>query len=116
MAIKGYHNENGIFNTSDFMEKLLKTQQNIRFSGAGTSHQNGAVDCTINMVVNMTRTMFMHTMMRCPKDTLSTDFGQRKCNIFYGSTVRYLIYGMVYKLLGKFEPYISWSQGCISLK
>ena len=31
-----------IINTSKFIEYLLKKQQKLRFSGAGTSHQNGA--------------------------------------------------------------------------
>ena len=42
VVIKGYHTDNEIFNSSEFMEELLKKKQNIRFSGAGTSHQNGA--------------------------------------------------------------------------
>ena len=42
VVIKGYHTENEIFNSSQFMEELLKKKKNIRFSGAGASHQNGA--------------------------------------------------------------------------
>ena len=42
VVIKGYHTDNGIFNASEFMEEILKKQQNIRFSRAGASHQNGA--------------------------------------------------------------------------
>ena len=38
--IKLYHTDT--FNTSKFMEKLLKNQQKLRFSAAGASHQNGA--------------------------------------------------------------------------
>ena len=38
--IKVYHTD--IFNTSKFMEELLKKQQKLRFSGAGASHKNGA--------------------------------------------------------------------------
>ena len=41
-AIKGYHTDNGMFNSSDFMEKLLKKQQKIKFIGARASHKNGA--------------------------------------------------------------------------
>ena len=40
VMIKVYHTDT--FNTSKFMEKLLKKQQKLRFSGAGASHQNGA--------------------------------------------------------------------------
>ena len=40
VIIKVYHTDT--FNTSKFMEKLLKKQQKLRFSAAGASHQNGA--------------------------------------------------------------------------
>ena len=73
VAIKGYHTYNGIFNTSEFMEELPKKQQKIRFSGAGASHQNGAAKSTINTVVTMTGTMLMHSALRYPDETLSTD-------------------------------------------
>ena len=36
VVIKGYHIDNGIFNASEFTVELLKKQQNIRFSGAGS--------------------------------------------------------------------------------
>ena len=71
--IKGYHTDNGIFNSSEFMEELLKNQQKISFSGAGASHQNGALEHAIKTVVNMARTMLMHAVLICPEDTLSTD-------------------------------------------
>ena len=71
--IKGYHTDNGIFNASEFMEELLKKQQKIGFSGAGTSNQNGAAERTIKTVVTMEMTMLMHAALRCPEDTLSTD-------------------------------------------
>ena len=41
VVIKGYHTDNGVFNASDFMEELLKKQQNVRLSGAGALYQNG---------------------------------------------------------------------------
>ena len=73
MVIKVYHTDNGIFNSSEFMEELLKKQQKIRFSGSGSSYQNGATERAIKMVVTITRTMLMHAALRCPEDTLSTD-------------------------------------------
>ena len=73
VVIKVYHTDNGIFNSSEFMEDLFKKQQKINFSRAGTSHQNGAADCSIKTVVNMERTMLMHAALRCPEDTLYTD-------------------------------------------
>ena len=76
--IKVYHTENGIFNTSKFMKDMPKKQQKIRFSGAGASHQNGASESTINMVVTMASAILIQAGMKCHKDTLSTNFGQRK--------------------------------------
>ena len=38
--IKVYHTDT--FNTSKFMEKLLRKQQKLRFSAADISHRNGA--------------------------------------------------------------------------
>ena len=73
VVIKGYHTDNGIFNSSEFMEELLKKQQKIRFSGAGSSHQNGAAECAIKTVVTMERTMLMQAALRCTEDTLSND-------------------------------------------
>ena len=75
--IKGYRTDNGIFNTSEFMEDLLKKQKKIRFSGAGASHQNGAAERAIKTVVTMARTMLMHAALRCPEETLSTDLWPR---------------------------------------
>ena len=71
--IKGYHTDNGIFNASEFMNELLKNHQKIKFSGAGTSHQNGAAYRAIKTVVTTERTVSMHGALRCPEDTLSTD-------------------------------------------
>ena len=70
--IKGYHTDNCIFNSLDFMVELLKKQQKISLSGAGASHQNGAADRAIKTVVTIVRTMLMHTALICPKNTLST--------------------------------------------
>ena len=116
VVIKGYHTDNGIFNASKFIEELLKNQQKIRFSGAGASNQNGAAECTTKTVVIMESAILMRAWMTCHKDTLSIDFGQRKWTMMYGYKVGSLIYSMVYKTLGKFEPYIFWSQGLRSLE
>ena len=69
VVIKGYHTDNGVFNASEFMEELLKKHQNIRFSGAGASHQNGSAKRAIKTVVTMARTMLMHAALRFPEDT-----------------------------------------------
>ena len=71
--IKIYYTDNGISDASEFMKELFKKQQKISFSLAGASHQNGAAERTIKIVVTMARTMLMHTALRCPEDTFSTD-------------------------------------------
>ena len=38
--IKVYHTDNGIFNTSKFMEDIFKKKQQISFIGAGASVEN----------------------------------------------------------------------------
>ena len=53
VVIKGYNTDNGIFNSSEFMEEMLKKQQKIRFSGASASHQNEAAERAIKTVVTM---------------------------------------------------------------
>ena len=50
--------------------------------------------------------MLMHALLRCTKETFSTDFIQCQWNILYGYTFRNLIFIMVYKLVGKFEAYV----------
>ena len=72
VVINGYHTDNGIFNFSEFMEKLMKKQQKIRFSGAGASHQKGAANRAIKTVVTMAKTMLMHAALRCLEYLLST--------------------------------------------
>ena len=51
----------------------MKKQQNISFSGAGASRINGAAERAIKTVVTISRTTLMHTTLRCPEDTFSTD-------------------------------------------
>ena len=72
VMIYEYHTD--IFNTSKFMEELLKKQQKLRFSAAGASHQNGrAAERAINTVVNMASAILLQAWMICHKDTLSID-------------------------------------------
>ena len=115
VMINVHHIDNGIFNTSKFMEELLKKQQKIRFSGASASHQNGPAERATKKVFTMASDILMQYWMICHKDTLSIHFVQRKWTILYGSKVGSLIYNMLYKPLGKFELYMFGSQCFISL-
>ena len=60
----------------------------------------------INTVIDMASAILMQYWMICHKDTLSIDFGQRKWNMLHVSKVELMIGSIVYKPLGKFEPYI----------
>ena len=73
VVIKGYHDDNGIFNASEFMEELFKKQQNIRFSGARVSHQNVAAERATKTLVTTEKIMLMQSALRCPEDTFYTD-------------------------------------------
>ena len=64
----------------------------------------------------MASAILMQAWMICHKDKLSIDFGQRKWTMLYVSKDGSLIYSMVYKPLGKFEPYIFLSHGFRSLE
>ena len=75
-----------------------------------------AAERAINTVLNMASDILMQAWMICHKDTLSIDFSQRKWTMLYGSKYGSLIYSMVYKPLGKFEPSMFWKQGFISLE
>ena len=58
VMINKYHTD--IFNTSKFMEELLKKQQKLRFSAAGVSYKNGkAAERAINTIVNMESAILM---------------------------------------------------------
>ena len=117
LVINLYQTENEIFNTSKFTEEMLKKQQKLSFSGAGASHQNGAAsERSIKTVVDMASFILMQFCMICHNDTLSIDFCQWKWTMLYGSKVISLIYSTVYKSLGKFEPYMFWSQGFRNLE
>ena len=73
VLIKGYNTDNGIFNASEFMEKLLNKHQNIRFIGVSESHKNGSSERAIKMIVTTERNILMHAALRCPEDTFYTN-------------------------------------------
>ena len=115
IMINVYHTD--IFNTSKFMEELLKKQQKLRFSGDGASHQNGAGRrAQYQYSGQYGSVILMQDWMICHKDTLSIDFCQQEWTMLYGPKVGSLIYSMAYKPLGKFEPSMFWRQGFRSLE
>ena len=99
LEIKGYLNNNGIFNTSEFIEELFKNQKKTRFTGAGASHQNGTAERAIKVLVTMERTMLIHDALICTDETLYISFGQYQWNMLYGYIVVSMICSKFYKLL-----------------
>lgn len=64
VIIQGYHTDNGVFSSKEFMEELMHKGQNVRFSGAGAGHQNGVAERSIRTVVGIARTMLLHAALR----------------------------------------------------
>ena len=98
VMINKYHTD--ISNISKFMEELLKRkQQKLRFSAAGASHQNGAG--------SIARYQYNGQYGKCHIDASSDDISQGHIiHMLYESKVGFLIDSMVYKQLGKFEPFM----------
>ena len=72
--INVYHTDNVIFNTSKFMEELLKKQLKIKFSETSASRHNGTAERAIKTVVTIESAILMQAWMICHKDTLSIGF------------------------------------------
>ena len=52
---------------------MFKRKLKIRFSGSDAKHKNGAAELAIKTVVTMEITMLVHTAIRYPNDSFSTD-------------------------------------------
>ena len=55
---------------------MLKKYKKIRFSGSGTSHQNGAAERAIKTLVTMERNMLMHSVI--------LDVMRKHCPMIFG--------------------------------
>ena len=55
------------------MKELIDSQQQVRFSGVSTGHQNGVAERGIQTVVNMARTMMLHAAMKSPEGFIITE-------------------------------------------
>ena len=45
------------------MDALIEKDQHTRFSGAGAAHKNGVSECGIQTVIQMDRTLLIHSAM-----------------------------------------------------
>ena len=105
VVIKVQQTGNMVFNTSEVTEGLFNHHKNIRFSGSGASHKNGAVYCTIKALITMDMNGLIHAMMRCHKDTFTLIFVQLWLNMLCASMTGSLILILTYILL-------RYGQGC----
>ena len=55
------------------MEDLLNNHKKISYSGDGASYQNGVEERSIKTVVDVERTMLMHTALRYTEEKFPTD-------------------------------------------
>ena len=54
ITVQAYKFDNGIFTLPEFVCRIEKGSQNIKFSSVSTHHQNGIAECTIQMVLETT--------------------------------------------------------------
>lgn len=66
VVVSGCHADNGTFTSKDFVEELIRTQQQMRFSGISAAHQNGIAERGVKTAVNMARTVLLLAALRAP--------------------------------------------------
>ncbi len=64
--VVSYQSDNGIFKAAEFVNHLMKQEQQIKFSGVGAHHQNGVAERSIGTIMAMARTMMLHAAIRWP--------------------------------------------------
>ena len=67
VKIKGYHTDNGIFDSDEFTDAVKKCRQIIDFSGTGAHHQNGIAEHGTCMTVEWSHTMLLHAAIHWPE-------------------------------------------------
>ncbi|MEL7340175.1 MAG: hypothetical protein AAGM67_06790, partial [Bacteroidota bacterium] len=55
------------FQSKAFMEHLARNEQSIRYAGAGSHHQNGLAERTIQTIMAMARTMMLNAAIHWPE-------------------------------------------------
>ena len=59
--------------SKDFIDVLIEKDKHIQFSGAGAAHQNCVAERGIQTVIQMDRTMLIHSYMCSPQGTITDD-------------------------------------------
>jgi hypothetical protein len=73
VSLQRFHTDEGVFMAREFLEHLAKGNQDIRFSGVGTGHQNGVSERAIRTITSMARTMMLHAALRSPEGFITAD-------------------------------------------
>ena len=66
VRIQAYHTDNCLFTLKDSMYAIIEKEKYIHFSGASDAHHNGVTELGIQTVIQMSRTMLIHSTMRSP--------------------------------------------------
>ena len=67
VTVKSYSSDNGVYQSKDFMNELIKKGQGVRRSGVGGHHHNGVAECAIKNVSRTARTIMIHAALRWPE-------------------------------------------------
>lgn len=73
VSLQRFHTDEGVFTAREFLEHLAEGNQDIRFSGVGTGHQNGVSERAIRTITSMARTMMLHSALRSPEGFITAD-------------------------------------------
>ena len=73
VTVQGFHTDNGVFTSREFMTHLAESKQSVRFSGAGAAHQNGVAERAIRTVTEMACTIMIHAAMKSPDGTITAE-------------------------------------------
>jgi hypothetical protein len=62
VTIKGYHSDNGVFSSQEFLTNCQELNQKLTFSSIGAHHPNGIADHDIQMVSNMAQANMIYAL------------------------------------------------------
>ncbi len=74
--IKGYHSNNGIFDSPEFKNHCAQHNQKYSFGGVGAEHHNGVAERNIKTVAQCARANMLHLATHWPQHADSTYWPQ----------------------------------------
>ena len=66
VKIESYLTDHIPFNSEEFVENIELNRQQLRFSGVGAHHQNGVAERSIRTIVQLARSMLLHSISMWP--------------------------------------------------